>query len=64
MAEAVGGVVGGEAVVVEAVRAAPAGDVARAGLEAQAHLAGDVALARVDEGVERLLAAGENHRPS
>ena len=55
MAEAVGGVVGGELVVVEAVRAAPAGDLAAAGLEAQAHLAGDELLARVDERVEGLL---------
>ena len=45
VAEAVGGVVGGEAVVVEAVRAAPAGDLARAGREVQPHLAGDEALA-------------------
>jgi hypothetical protein len=53
--ERVGGVVGGEAVVVQRVRAAPADDVAAARLEAQAHLAGDVALGGLDERVEGLL---------
>ena len=55
VAEAVGGVVGGQAVVVEAVRAAPTDHVAPARFEAQPHLAGDEALALVDEGVEGLL---------
>src|SRR5690606_18201723 len=53
--EAVGRVVGGEPVVVEAVVAAPADHVAAVRLQAQAHLAGDVPLRRVDERVERLL---------
>ena len=55
MAERVGRVVGGQLVVVQAVRAAPAGHDAAAGLEVQAHLAGDELLARLDERVERLL---------
>ena len=59
MAEGVLGVVGGEGVVVERVRAPPTGDLARAGREPQAHLAGDVALGLVDEGVERLLERAE-----
>ena len=55
MVEGVGGVVGGQPVVVEAERAAPADDEAAAGLEPQPDLAGDVALGGVDEGVEGLL---------
>ena len=59
VAEGVGGVVGGQAVVVEADRAAPAHHPAPAGLEAEAHLAGDVALGLDEEGVEGLLERGE-----
>ena len=55
VAEGVGGVVGGQAVVVEAHRAAPAHHPAPAGVEGQADLAGDVPLRLDDEGVERLL---------
>ena len=55
VAEAVARVVGGELVVVEAVRAAATGHDAAAGLEVQAHLTGDELLARVDERVEGLL---------
>ena len=44
VAEAVGGVVGGQAIVVEAHRAAASGHPTPPGLEVQAHLARDVAL--------------------
>ena len=54
VAERVVGFVGGEVVVVEAALGAAAGHEAPARLEPQPHLAGDVALGRVDERVERL----------
>ena len=60
MAEAVPGVVGGQAVVVEAVRADRRPSTSqRARRQVQPHLAGDVALALGDEGVERLLERAE-----
>ena len=56
VAEGVAGVVGGQAVVVEGHRAAPADHGGRPRrLEPQAHLAGDVALGLDDERVEGLL---------
>ena len=54
VAERVVGLVGRELVVVEPAFGAPARDEAAAGLEAEPDLAGDVALGRVDERVERL----------
>src|SRR3546814_4470435 len=57
--EAVGRVVGGQAVVVEAVGTAPSCDLAGAGREVEPDVAGDVALALHHEGVERLLEGAE-----
>ena len=59
MAELVGGVVGGEGVVVEALGGAAADDGAAAGFEAEAHIAGHGSLGGVDEGVEGLAERGE-----
>src|SRR5581483_11053870 len=54
VAEGVGRVVGGEAVVVQAVVAAAPGHLTRAGFEVEAHLAGDEPLRLLDERVECL----------
>ena len=55
MAEGVGGIVGGQSVVVEADRAAPAHHPAPAGLEAESDLSGDMTLGLDEEGVQGLL---------
>ena len=63
VAEGVGGVVGGQPVVVEADRAAAALHPAPAGVEGQADLAGDVAL-RLGTKASSARLSGENHSPS
>src|SRR3546814_12370445 len=57
--EAVGRVVGGQAVVVEAVGTAPSCDLAGAGREVEPDVGGDVALALHHDGVERLVGPEE-----
>src|SRR5262249_54311171 len=55
VAEAVGGLIGRELVVVERALGPAAGHVALPGVEAQADVAGHELLAAGDEGVERVL---------
>src|SRR5690625_198599 len=59
LVEGVPGVVGGEVEVVQARRAAPAGDHGAAAVHEQADVTGDVALGVLDEHVEGALERGE-----